>query len=593
MDTKEDVHPSERLEFATVGPAFDRLPTYLPDTGQQRGNGGPARSVDSFLNLRSSDDLFAGLSHAVPELGHLAGGAKAATRSEHKMTLMESLRLYPKAIGWSTLLSMTIVMEGYDTNLITAFFAFPEFRRSYGHRQPDGRYEISTPWQTALTSGAVVGEILGLFINGLLTERYGYKKTLIGALVWLCFFVFLAFFAFNVQMLLASQVLCGLSWGIFQTLSTTYAAEVMPVALRAYLTSTVNICWLLGQIVSVGVIRAVVHTKSHWSYRIPFGLQWVWAAPIIAGMCFAPESPWWLVRHGRFDDARRSLKRLTSRGVDFNVDETVAMMRHTDEVEKYLGSGTSYWDCFKGSDLRRTEIACVVWMAQTLGGSSLTGYAAYFYVQAGFSPESAFDLAIGMYGVAIISGIIAIMSMRFVGRRTLYLWGLALSLVVLLVAGGIGTRPDSAWVSWTLGSLVIVLTFVYDGTLGPICYALVAEIPSTRLRVKTVVLARVAYNIVGLISNTLMPKMLNPTAWNWKGKTCFLWAGTCFACLIWCYYRLPEPKGLTYMELDILFEKRAKAKKFKEFQVNLASTGYFSINSTNANTANGWRGIAT
>jgi SP family general alpha glucoside:H+ symporter-like MFS transporter len=83
-------------------------------------------------------------------------------------------------------------------------------------------------------------------------------------------------------MLLASEVLCGLSWGVFQTLSTTYAAEIMPVALRAYLTTNVNLCWLVGQIIGAGVLRSLVGTMSEWSYKIPFSLQCMILLPINA-----------------------------------------------------------------------------------------------------------------------------------------------------------------------------------------------------------------------------------------------------------------------------------------------------------------------
>jgi SP family general alpha glucoside:H+ symporter-like MFS transporter len=109
--------------------------------------------------------------------------------------------------------------------------------------------------------------------------------------------------------------------------------------------------------------------------------------------------------------------------------------------------------------------------------------------------------------------------------------------------------------------------------------------------VKTVVLARVAYNIVGLVANVLMPKMLNPTAWNWRGKTCYLWAGTCLLCYIWCHYRLPEPKGLTYLELDLLFEKKVTARKFREVKNILVESGYFQIPGPDESKGlNDWRG---
>jgi len=277
--------------------------------------------------------------------------------------------------------------------------------------------------------------------------------------------------------------------------------------------------------------------------------------------------------------AKKSLLRLTRRDLPgFNADETIAMMQHTNEVEKHLNNGgMSYLDCFKGTDLRRTEIACMVWMTQALCGASMTGYGAYFYEQAGFNTNNAFNLAVGMYGMAIVGNILSWFWLQHVGRRKLYIWGLVCSFVILTVTGVVGTLPQTQRISWTLGSLLILLTFVYDMTIGPVCYVLVAEIPSTRLRVKTVVIARVAYNVASILTNVITPRMLNPTAWNWKGQSAFLFAGTTLFCLVWCYYRLPEPKGLTYCELDILFEKKAKARQFRDFQVNLANTGYFSL----------------
>ena len=554
----EKTHPSEYMEFATVpGSGLPKPKTFEPL--QVKPAPGP-ESVSQINITHSNDDLYRGLQEAIPNLRRLSVEARAATKAEHKMTFVSGCKLYPRAICWSLLLSCTIIMEGYDLTLINSFFAFPVFRRNYGKplhpNAPPGQrdYQISPAWQSGLTNAAVAAEIIGLLFNGWLTDRFGYHRTMIYALIWISLFFFIPFFAVNIQMLLVGQILCGLPWGIFQTLSTTYAAEVMPVVLRSYLTSNVNMCWLIGQLIGVGVVRGVVHNSSKWSYRIPFGLQWAFAVPILIGVIFAPESPWWLVRHGKIEEAKKALLRITSRDdPDFNADETIAMMRHTNEVEKYLnGGGVTFFDCFKGNDLRRTEIASMVWMTQALCGSALTGYAAYFYEQAGFNTENSFDLAVGMYGVAIFCGILSWFWMHRVGRRTLYLVGLGLITIILLVAGIVGAVPETDGTSWTLGSMIIVMTGVYDATIGPVCYVLVAEIPSSRLRVKTVVLARVAYNVVSLITNIITPRMLNPTAWDWRGKSCFLYVGTTILCLVWCWFRLPEPFGLTYLEMDIL-----------------------------------------
>jgi hypothetical protein len=141
----------------------------------------------------------------------------------------------------------------------------------------------------------------------------------------------------------------------------TYASEVCPVALRGYLTTYVNFCWGLGQVIGIGVIKSMLPRKDEWAYRIPYALQWMWPVPLLIGVALAPESPWWLVRRGRMEDARRALLRLTSldRETDFDADETLAMMQHTTMLEEKITRGATYWDCFKGTDLRRTEVCCV------------------------------------------------------------------------------------------------------------------------------------------------------------------------------------------------------------------------------------------
>lgn len=111
--------------------------------------------------------------------------ARAATEKEHNMTLMQGVRLYPKAILWSILISTCIAMEGYDVCLINNFYAFPPFQRKYGVLQQDGSYEIPAPWQAGLSNGANVGELIGLLINGWVSERFGYRYVSLCDCTWL------------------------------------------------------------------------------------------------------------------------------------------------------------------------------------------------------------------------------------------------------------------------------------------------------------------------------------------------------------------------------------------------------------------------
>ena len=77
------------------------------------------------------------------------------------------------------------------------------------------------------------------------------------------------------------------------------------------------------------------------------------------------------------------------------------------------------------------------------------------------------------------------------------------------------------------------------------------------------------YNVVGIICSVLTPYMLNPGAWNWGNYAGFFWAGICFLCVIYTYFRVPEPSGRTFAELDLLFERGVSARKFASTKVDV------------------------
>lgn len=500
--------------------------------------------------------------------------ARAAAAKEQSMTLLQGIKLYPKAIAWSIIISTCIVMEGYDVSLVNNFYAFPQFNEKYGELYPDGTYQVPARWQSGLSNGATVGEIIGLFINGFVSERFGYRKTVMGCLILVAAFTAIFFTAPNVQTLLVAEILCGIPWGIFQTLTVTYASEVCPVALRGYLTTYVNFCWGLGQEIGIGVIYAMLKRNDQWAYRIPYGLQWMWPLPLFIAIYFAPESPWWLIRRGKAEDAKKSLLRLTSlnRETDFDADETVAMMVHTTALEEKMTAGASYWDCFKGVDLRRTEIVCMTWAIQNLSGNAFSNYSTYFLQQAGLSTKDSYSFALGQYAINMVGvfGAWGLMTMG-IGRRSLYLYGLCGLCSMLFILGFLGLVPESHKKEGSLatGSIMVVWALFYQLTVGTVCYSLVGELSSRRLQIKTVVLARNLYNIVGIITNVLTPYMLNPTAWDWSNYTGFFWGGICFCCIVYTYFRIPEPRGRTFAELDVLFEKKIPARKFASTKVDV------------------------
>ncbi|PHH63859.1 hypothetical protein CDD81_5416 [Ophiocordyceps australis] len=504
------------------------------------------------------------------DFAFLVSQARSATAREHGMTLWEGMRLYPKAMAWSMAVSLVVVMEGFDNALIGSFYALPAFRRTYGEPLPDGSYGLSAPWQAGLSGAMNAGQVLGLLLNGFIAERLGYRNTMVLALGATVALVPLLFFAHNVQMLVAGEILLGLPLGIFQTLSIAYAADVSPIVLRGPLTMYVNLSWVIGQLLALCVLRVLVNNTSEWSYRIPFAIEWAWPAAMLAVMVFAPESPWWFARQGRRDDALKSLHRLVSRPtkIEFDAGKTVDMMLHAVEIEKSLTEGTGYRDCFRGIDARRTAISCLIMASQNLCGAGLMAYSTYFYEQAGLPTSESFTLSAVQYAIGFGGTLLGILLISYLGRRPLFIAGLLLLATVLATIGILAAVSDGPRTSWAIGSLLLVFVLVYDCTVGAPAYILVAEMSSTRLRSKTLVISRILYNVLGIVNSVIIPYMLNPTAWNWKGKSGFFWAALCLLCALSCWFFLPETRGRTYSELDMLFYHQVPARAFKSADAN-------------------------
>lgn len=339
--------------------------------------------------------------------------------------------------------------------------------------------------------------------------KVGYRYTILCSLGFLAAFISLFFTAQNLPTLLAAEILCGIPWGIFQTITITYASEVCPVALRGYLTTYVNFCWGLGQALAIAVIIGMLDRDDEWAYRIPYALQWMWPLPLALAIWAAPESPWWLIRHGKVSEAKNSLERLTSKSGrtgqvitatspnpnedrDFSIDDTVAMMTHTTALESAITSGSSYFDCFRGVDLRRTEIVCMVWAIQNLSGNSFSNYSTYFLEQAGLATSKAYYFALGQYGINMfgVFGAWFLMTLG-VGRRSLYLYGLCGLFTMLLILGFLGLAPDKTKASFATGGIMLGWALCYQLTVGTVCYSLVGELSTRRLQIKTVALGRI------------------------------------------------------------------------------------------------------
>ncbi|KAL7955615.1 general substrate transporter [Trichoderma compactum] len=504
---------------------------------------------------------------SIHDLKH--GGATAeaieAIRAEHELTFGEALKLYPKAIAWSGFVSIGVIMLAFDPQLIGNLYSTPQFARDFGHLYK-GDWVIEASWQTALSMGNPIGQVLGALFAAYPMDYFGRKLTFAACVILTAGIVFIQFFSKTLGVLLAGELLAGLVLGMFVVIAPAYASEVCPTALRGHLTSFVNLCFVIGQLLGNGVTAGTSKLENHWAYKIPFLLQWFWILVILPGMAFIPESPWWLVRKNRLEDAEKSLRRLASPKV--NVQATLAFIVETDRLEQELEAGSTYRDCFKGDNWRRTEISMGVYCTQVLSGIYLINYGTFFFQQAGLPTDRAFDMSVGFLAVGFVGTLVSWGLMLKFGRRTLFVSGLAWLVVLQFVIGildCIPGRPSGA--IWAESSLMLIWNFFYDISIGPVCFVLLGECSATRVRSKTIAAATAAQGLLGIVMTVAIPYMINPEQANLQGKLGFFFGGLALLCLIWSYFRVPETMGRTFEELDLLFDKKVPARQFKSYKL--------------------------
>ncbi|GKT46650.1 maltose permease MAL61 [Colletotrichum spaethianum] len=510
--------------------------------------------------------------------------ARAARDYEEQHSYLQTVSKFRPAIKWSILFALTIVGEGYDLALMGNFFSLSQFQNLFGHSSGRGAAkEIPALWQSMILTSSQVGQVSAMYFAGLSMDKFGYRKTMMLSLGTVMVFLFVNFFAtaalatggYNagLGMIVGGSFLLGMPWGSFQACVLAYASDISPLKLRPALTTFVSMCWIFGQLFSTAAIKGVTTIKDNdtLAYRLPVAIQWVWPLPILICVFLAPESPWWLMRQSRSDLARSSLARL-NKDPAYPVNGQVKVLELTNEQEKNdkNDSEITYLECFRGTNLRRTMIVVTTNLTQQLCGSALMFYSAKLYQKAGMSSSKSYDFTLIQYAIGIVCIVTSWPLMKYIGRRTIWLWGLGGAVILMAGVGVLGFFNDAhVAVPWVIAVMLVVFTGVYNLSIGPLAYAINPEIPSTRQKAKTLVIGRVAYLIAGQFNMWLLPRMLEdtPNGWGLGPRTAMVYSGVNAVFWVWAYLCLPEVRGRPQAAMDELFKRKISARKFSQAEI--------------------------
>ncbi|ETS78020.1 hypothetical protein PFICI_10082 [Pestalotiopsis fici W106-1] len=510
----------------------------------------------------STQDVWA--EHVDDDAGH------AANQEEHELSAIGAIRKQPKVFAWCLYALFTCLLVSFENQASGMVLSIPEFRKDFGHAY-EGSYVLDTKWQSAFSGAPLASTIVGTFGASPLADKFGRKPVLIGSILVSFAAIALEFISTTNEMFFGGKFLNGFTTGIILTVALAYVGEIVPLALRGFLTCLSALMFTIGPLTAAIIVNFTGAFESRWAYRSVFCAQFGFAGICALFMFFMPESPMWLTSVDKTEKAGRSLRRLGFS--DFEVTKKISQMKITLEQSKKETEGASYLECFKKSNLRRTIIAIAPLSIQALGGVYfIAAYGTYYIQLAGYSTEDSFKLQIGQHGMSMAGNIISWFLVDKVGRRPLTVWGTVIVTVILMICAGLAVQGSDGAIKGSV-AMILIYNFFYNITIGATAYTLLTEVATSKLRAKTISLGVALQYIIYTLWAFVIPYVFNPDQANLGAKTAFIYGGLGVLCIIYLYFYQVETAGRSYEELDELFQKGISVKDFKSYVTEAQTRG--------------------
>ncbi|KAI9097042.1 high-affinity glucose transporter [Phlyctochytrium arcticum] len=465
---------------------------------------------------------------------------------------------------------------GYDTGLISGLLDMREFKKDFG---PGNDEPVSENDTAILVSILSVGTFFGSLSAGIIADKAGRRWAII-----LSSFVFavgcvIQTLAHTLSLMLPGRLIAGLGVGLLSDLIPLYQAEAAPKELRGTLVSCYQLAITIGIVAAQAINQALKDHEGRASYRIPIALQLGFAGFLGFGMLALPDSPRNHLRLGKNEMAIKALCRLRgAKRDDPAIVNEIAKMQRNLEMEGALGEA-GYFDLFKGKANQRIQIGIWLQMFQQLTGVNfIFYYGTTFFKSAGLTNNYLVSTITGV--VNVVSTLPALYLMERLGRRKLLLLGSAIMFVGMMVVGCVGTafpaklddKDNVIEANQTAGMVTIISTclFIYGfaSSWGPGAFVVTSEIFPLRLRSKGVAVAIASNWFFNWLLGFVTPFLVGRKKLNLGPKIGFLWAAFILLGGVFVYFAVPETKGLSLEEVDMLFDSGISMRKSSQFVVS-------------------------
>lgn len=376
-------------------------------------------------------------------------------------------------------------------------------------------------------------------------------------------------FAKSWQGLFAARFVMGIGIGAKNATVPIYSAEMAPARIRGALVMFWQL-WVVAGIFLGFCANVIVKDTGAIAWRLQLGSAFIPSLILGIGIFFCPESPRWLMKHGRHAEGFQSMVKLRAHKIIAARDFYYSNVIYAEELR--VAGDSNYFtrlrDCFTVPRIRRANYgASTVMLAQQMCGINIISfYSSTIFQNVGYSAEQALYASLGYGAIQVVFTIPTLFLIDTKGRRTLTLITFPL-MCVFLLAAGLSLLKTEGTKGERIGPVVLfvyLFTIMYSLGEGPVAFQYSAEVFPTIHREQGMAWAVCINNTFAGILSLTFPRMqtvMTPTGafGFYAGLNLIAWF------MIFCFVR--ETKQLTLEEIDQVFS--VPTKQFLGYELKI------------------------
>jgi len=462
------------------------------------------------------------------------------------------------------------ILYGYDLGVIAGVVASPDFK---------ARFEASGAEEGAVVSVFTGGAFFGAMFAGPAGDYFGRRLTiLIGSIIFILGGG-LQTGAQSLEYLYAGRVIAGIGVGFLVMIIPLYQAEIAHPSIRGSVTALQQFMLGIGALVASWTTFGTNKNFSDddsMQWRLSLGIQVIPAVVLGLLIMFFPESPRWLIDHGKPEQGLKTLAKLHAHGNEQDPWVRAEYDQIRDSIDyEHENAAKSYMELFtnKSSFRRLLLVAAIQASVQMTGVSAIQYYSPTIYGNMGINTNDTLKYQGISSVLALVAQMVCIVCIDKVGRRWAMIGGnlancLFFTIATIMLAVFPPGATENASASWAFIAVTWLYNISFSATNGPLSWIVPAEVFDTKTRSKGVsigVMVSFAFNtMIGQVTPIAMESI------GWRFYLLFVVCNFTNALYFWAFQ--PETKRRPLEEMNYLFTNAplfVPTMNMKDFEFDL------------------------